>query len=39
MSSVMIYFDHHLMDILRRDEQYTLTAFLAGMLGVDDIIT
>ena len=37
MSSVMIYFDHHLMSTLKREEQYTTTDFLAvcgGLLGL-----
>lgn len=33
MSSVMIYFDHHWMDTLKRNEQYSLTDFLAGTHG------
>lgn len=31
----MIYFDHHWMDTLKRNEQYSLTDFLAGTC--DDI--
>lgn len=37
MSSVMIYFSHHLMSTLRREEQYTITDFLSvcgGLLGL-----
>lgn len=32
MSSVMIYFDSHMMGALKREEQYTITDFLAGTL-------
>lgn len=37
MSSVMIYFDTHLIGMLKRVEHYTLTDFLAacgGLLGL-----
>lgn len=33
MSSVMIYFNSHVMAALKREELYTITDFLAGMLN------
>lgn len=34
MSSVLIYFDSHMMAALKREEQYTVTDFLAGMFDI-----